>query len=279
MDERLKLLIHQKEIIKRKYQKELKCIQQMQKDFVVKYEMKRKHVEIFFKKNMDSLDKNIRQPTILDIIETNCMNEIKQYNNGMYCCDHDGCTKKYLSMKGLRKHKRIHTDKAFTCPHCSYKGYIHSHLIEHIRTHTNERPYSCKHCNKSFKTKNVLVNHERIHEGIKPYKCNYCNKCFIRKVSLDAHIRLHTNEKPYICPQCNDPFRSSSSLRNHIMYKHENPKYKCKYPNCNKTYVTKRFLLTHYLAHENKKPFKCNLCNKYFRCKYYIKAHKKRCHS
>ncbi|KAA0186573.1 hypothetical protein HAZT_HAZT004258, partial [Hyalella azteca] len=60
------------------------------------------------------------------------------------------------------------------CVLCSYTAPTSSRILDHIKTHTGEKPFICPHPK--------------------------CTKTFTRKFSLHAHLRLHTGEKPFNCP-------------------------------------------------------------------------------
>lgn len=79
--------------------------------------------------------------------------------------------------------------KVHQCPYCAYTTNFTTNLINHMRTHTGEKPFSCPHC---------------------PYRAN-------QRTNLRMHMRTHTGEKPYACAQC--PYRSSrkDALKSHML--------------------------------------------------------------
>jgi len=114
--------------------------------------------------------------------------------------------------------------KPYRCEICQRKFTQLSHLQQHIRTHTGDKPYKCRHpgCNKAFSQLSNLQSHSRCHQTDKPYKCNSCYKCFVDEAALLDHIPKHKESKhlkTHICHYCGKSYTQETYLTKH-MQKH-----------------------------------------------------------
>lgn len=116
----------------------------------------------------------------------------------------------------LDENEKQPAPKRFQCPHCEKSFGKSSHLRDHIRTHTGDRPYHCQYCDKAFTQYSNLRTHTRIHTGERPYRCTHCSKSFTQAVTLRSHTRTHLGEKAYHCKQCTKSFPCFSGLKGHI---------------------------------------------------------------
>ena len=75
--------------------------------------------------------------------------------------------------------------------------------------------HQCTTCGKRFRQNTHLREHLRTHSGERPFRCEVCGKGFIQSMHLAEHRRTHTGERPHVCPQCGKAFKTFSNLRNH----------------------------------------------------------------
>ncbi|XP_066970940.1 longitudinals lacking protein, isoforms H/M/V-like isoform X31 [Macrobrachium rosenbergii] len=80
--------------------------------------------------------------------------------------------------------------------------------------------HQCRFCPYRSAVRTNWVNHMRTHTGERPFACPWCPVRFTQKVSLVGHMRTHTGEKPYSCPHCDFRTAKKGNLKPHILYKH-----------------------------------------------------------
>ncbi|XP_050534884.1 zinc finger protein 501-like isoform X1 [Daktulosphaira vitifoliae] len=189
----------------------------------------------------------------------------------------------------------------FQCNVCGKELLSAYTLVNHMRSHTGERPYGCSVCEKFFKTKSNLNEHYRVHNPELRWMktssrdipsitrvtvtsediltCNQCSKVFVSLDELSAHEHTHGDEQ-FTCEKCNKSFNSKPELTVHIrsnccssLELEVNADRQC--PFCGKQFRSAATLENHKRVHTREKPFSCELCSKPFRTKGNLLEHKR----
>ena len=96
--------------------------------------------------------------------------------------------------------------REYACPFCPKKTIMNSHMEEHIRTHTGEKPFPCpnEYCSYAAAQKSSLKKHIEIckfndltHLPVeRPFACSYCPKRFSQKSNCTTHMKkIHLSKQ------------------------------------------------------------------------------------
>lgn len=189
----------------------------------------------------------------------------------MFVCEY--CGKGFKGKRNVIQHQKTHTDeRPFVCGIC-FKGFkIKATLVEHVEIHTEGKPHPCQTCGKHFKTQKCLQNHvgRNICTGIRPYVCRGCSKAFMYDRYLEKHRCLGSVPKTFECEECGRKFTRHNLLTEHKRVHTGERPFECE--DCCKTFAKRDLWRRHRLTHKDKR-FECQECGKRFAQKSTMQVH------
>ncbi|XP_034033164.1 transcriptional repressor CTCF [Thalassophryne amazonica] len=152
-----------------------------------------------------------------------------------------------MKMHILQKHTE--NVAKFHCPHCDTVIARKSDLGVHLRKQHSfiETGKKCRYCDAVFHERYALIQHQKSHKNEKRFKCDMCDYCCRQERHMVMHRRTHTGEKPYACSQCEKTFRQKQLLDMHFRRYHDPnfvpTAFLC--PKCNKTFTRRNTMARH----------------------------------
>ncbi|XP_032833302.1 uncharacterized protein LOC116956017 isoform X2 [Petromyzon marinus] len=119
----------------------------------------------------------------------------------------------------LRKQHAV-LERELRCRYCRAIFHERYALMQHQRTHRNEKRFKCDQCEYACKQERHMIMHKRVHTGEKPFECTLCDKTFRQKQLLDFHFKRYHDPSfvptTYECSKCHRNFTRRSTMMKHF---------------------------------------------------------------
>ncbi|XP_022667038.1 transcription factor Sp3-like isoform X5 [Varroa destructor] len=219
------------------------------------------------------------------------------------------CGKLFATQDRMKAHMRSahQADKNCSCSICGSGGVCpqsagfsyRCKLLDHMRSHSGERPFHCDVCGRGFSQKNHLTRHMMIHTGERPFACEFCGRGFYRKDKLTRHRRTHTGWPPGEAPKATNGEQVGMALA--LMNQSVQPSsgsggasgqqggggggggrggrratinpVTCHCEICGRGFTERAHLARHHMIHTGETPFICPVCQKGFYRKDKLNGH------
>ncbi|MGH0132396.1 UNVERIFIED_CONTAM: hypothetical protein FKN15_049222 [Acipenser sinensis] len=132
-------------------------------------------------------------------------------------CDTVIARKSDLGVHLRKQHSYIEQGKK--CRYCEAVFHERYALIQHQKSHKNEKRFKCELCDYACRQERHMVMHKRTHTGEKPYACSHCDKTFRQKQLLDMHFRRYHDPSfvptSFVCTKCGKTFTRRNTMARH----------------------------------------------------------------
>nr|XP_029710926.1 zinc finger protein 34-like [Aedes albopictus] len=133
------------------------------------------------------------------------------------------CGKTFGKEDSLKTHRSIHLGRRFRCEVCSKtflkRAFLTAHVAKYHPTDETPKVNSCEICKKVFSSSSHLKDHLKIHSDERPESCKLCGASFRQKQQLKVHMYQHLG-KPYKCQFCTAAFGIRTRLMSHLSKNH-----------------------------------------------------------
>ncbi|XP_030620715.1 transcriptional repressor CTCF isoform X1 [Chanos chanos] len=132
-------------------------------------------------------------------------------------CDTVIARKSDLGVHLRKQHSYIEQGKK--CRYCEAVFHERYALIQHQKSHKNEKRFKCDQCEYACRQERHMIMHKRTHTGEKPYACSHCEKTFRQKQLLDMHFRRYHDPNfvptSFVCTKCGKTFTRRNTMARH----------------------------------------------------------------
>ncbi|KAF9418157.1 hypothetical protein HW555_004967 [Spodoptera exigua] len=112
------------------------------------------------------------------------------------------CSNIYSRRAYMMNHYRhVHMNQSkYYCGTCERHFLNRTRYIDHMRYNhegvKKEKNKLCNICGRGFAANRTLLNHMRTHSGERPYECEYCSSKFTQRTSMLSHVKyIHLKSK------------------------------------------------------------------------------------